>query len=105
MNDLTDIDRMAAPAWNMEGAGGGSGITYMNLENEERWEKEEEEEERREEEEERREEEEEEERREEEVARRLQEDFKDLVLEEEIDSDEDQPTGMQNQARSLQIVI
>ena len=100
MNDLTDIDRMAAPAWNMEGAGGGSGITYMNLENEERWEKEEEEEERREEEEERREEEEEDQRREEEDERFLQGEFKDLVLEEEIDSDDEHPTGMQNQVQS-----
>ena len=89
------IDEMAAS--NMEGGGGGSGITFMNLENEVRWEKDAEREKEEEEEEERREEEEEDQRREEEVERMLQEDLKDLVLEEELDSDDENTAGMQNQ--------
>ena len=84
-------------ASNMEGVGGGSGITFMNLENEVRWEKDAEREKEEEEEEERREEEEEDQRREEEVERMLQEDLKDLVLEEELDSDDENTAGMQNQ--------
>ena len=83
---------------NMEGGGGGgSGITFMNLENEVRWEKDAEREKEEEEAEERREEEEEDQRREEEVERMLQEDLKDLVLEEELDSDDENTAGMQNQ--------
>ena len=70
------------------GGGGGSGITFMNLENEVRWEKDAERE---------KEEEEEDQRREEEVERMLQEDLKDLVLEEELDSDDENTAGMQNQ--------
>ena len=84
-------------ASNTEGGGGGSGITFMNLENEVRWEKDAEREKEEEEEEERREEEEEDQRREEEVERMLQEDLKDLVLEEELDSDDENTAGMQNQ--------
>ena len=82
-------------ASNIDGVGGGTGITMTN--NEVLWEREAEREREEEEEEERREEEEEEQRREEEVERQLQEEFKDLVLEEELESDDEHWTGMQNQ--------